>query len=182
MDQLEELIGPINEEHTLIEGNTASKCTAPEDETDSKCTAPESDLDKKCPASDSDDADCYMIHLPTALETHIQATVVTRRHMSNRFRIEDNHHIKLDGGSDISVFKHIFLMIDLGEAHSKKVISLCNKYEIVKQATAGYTPPNSAIVERWFQTSGEMSRCQLSQFNMKEEFWKDARVLPGLTT
>ena len=30
-----------------------------------------------------------------------------RRHLNNRFRIEDSHYIKLDGGSDISVFKHI---------------------------------------------------------------------------
>ena len=27
--------------------------------------------------------------------------------MNNRFRIENNHYIKLDGGSDISIFKHI---------------------------------------------------------------------------
>jgi hypothetical protein len=32
--------------------------------------------------------------------------VVNRRHLNNRFRVEDNHYIKLDGGSDISVFKH----------------------------------------------------------------------------
>jgi hypothetical protein len=30
------------------------------------------------------------------------------------------------------------------------------------------------MVERCFRTNGEMSRCQLSQFNM-EEFWEDAR-------
>ena len=29
------------------------------------------------------------------------------------------------------------------------------------------------MVERWFRTNGEMS--QLSQFNMEEEFWEDAR-------
>ena len=66
-------------------------------------------------------------------------------------------------------------MSDLGEAHSKKVINLCNKYGIVKQATAGYTPQHNAMVERWFRTNGEMSRCQLSQFNVEEEFWEDAR-------
>ena len=60
----------------------------------------------------------------------------------------------------------IFLMSDLGETHSTKVIRLCNKYGIVKQATAGYTPERNAIVERWFRTNGEMSRGQLSQFNM----------------
>jgi hypothetical protein len=50
-------------------------------------------------------------------------------------------------GKDNTVFK-IFLMSDLREAHSKKVISLWNKYGIVKQATAGYTPQHNAIVER----------------------------------
>ena len=54
----------------------------------------------------------------------------------------------------------------LGEAHSKKVISLCNKYGIVKQATAGYTAQHNAMVERWFRTYSEMSRRQLSQFNI----------------
>ena len=88
-------------------GDTASKGTAPEGETDSKCTAPGDDIDRKSTAPDGGDADCYMIHIPTALETQIRATVVNRRHLNNRFRIEDNHYIKLDGGSDISVFKHI---------------------------------------------------------------------------
>ena len=77
-------------------------------------------------------------------------------------------------GRDPTVFE-IFLMSDLGEAHSKLVIRLCNKYGIVKQATAGYTPQHNAIVERWFWTNGEMSRGQLSQFNMGEEPWVDAR-------
>ena len=58
----------------------------------------------------------------------------------------------------------IFLMSDLGEAHSKLVIRLCNKYGIVKHATAGYTPQHNAIMEIWFRTNGEMSRCQLSQY------------------
>jgi hypothetical protein len=66
-------------------------------------------------------------------------------------------------------------MIDLEEAHSKQLIHLCNKYLIVKRATAGYTPRHNAIVDRLFQTNGEMSRCQLSQFNMEEEFSKDTR-------
>ena len=52
-------------------------------------------------------------------------------------------------GRDPTVFE-IFLMRDLGETQSKKVIRLCNKYGIVKQATAGYTPQHNAIVERWF--------------------------------
>ena len=47
----------------------------------------------------------------------------------------------------------IFLMSDLGEAHSKKVISLCNKYGIVKQATSGY-------IMRWWKDGLElMVRC-----------------------
>ena len=70
-------------------------------------TALEGEDERKPPAPDGDDADCYMIHLPTALETQIRATVVNRRHLNSRFRIEDNHYIKLDGGSDISVFKNI---------------------------------------------------------------------------
>ena len=62
---------------------------------------------KESTAPDAGDADCYMIHIPTALENQIRATIVNRRHLNNRFRIEDNHCIKLDGGSDISLFKHI---------------------------------------------------------------------------
>jgi hypothetical protein len=77
-------------------------------------------------------------------------------------------------GRDQTVFK-IFLIGNLGEAHSKKVINLCSKYGVVKQATSGYTPQHNAIVEKWFLTNGELSRCQLSQFNMEEEFWEDAR-------
>jgi hypothetical protein len=74
------------------EGYTNSRCKAPEDETDSKCTDPEGDADKtKGLAPNGDDADCYMIHLPTALETQIRATVVNRRHLNNRFRIEEYH-------------------------------------------------------------------------------------------
>jgi transposase InsO family protein len=61
-------------------------------------------------------------------------------------------------------------MSDFEEAHSKKVISLCNKYGIVKRASAGYTPQHNAIMESWFRMNGEMSRCQLSQFNMEEKF------------
>ena len=44
-------------------------------------------------------------------------------------------------------FMQAILMSDLREAHSKKVISLCNKYGIVKQATAGYTPQYNAMVK-----------------------------------
>ena len=87
------------------EGDATSKCTAPEGEPDSKCTAPEDNMDRKSTAPDGGDANCYMIHIPTALENQIRATVVNRRHLNNRFRIEDNPYIKLDGGSDISVFK-----------------------------------------------------------------------------
>jgi hypothetical protein len=77
-------------------------------------------------------------------------------------------------GRDSTVFE-IFLMSDLEEAHSKKVIRLCNKYGIVKQATLGYTPQHNAVVERWFRTNGEMSRCQPSQFNVRKESWEVAR-------
>ena len=38
-------------------------------------------------------------------------------------------------GRDHTTFK-LFLMSDLGEAHSKQVIRLYNKYGVVKQATA----------------------------------------------
>jgi hypothetical protein len=71
-------------------------------------------------------------------------------------------------GEDRTVFE-IYLMSDLGEAHSKKVINLCNKYGIVKQATAGHTPKHNASVERWFRTKGKMSRCQLNRFNMEKD-------------
>ena len=76
-------------------------------------------------------------------------------------------------GRDPTTFE-IFLMSDLQEAHLKEVISLCNKYAMVKQATAGYTPQHNVMVEEWFRTNGDMSICQLSQLNMKE-FWEDAR-------
>ena len=39
----------------------------------------------------------------------------------------------------------IFLMSDLGEAHSKKIIKICSKHGIVKQTTAGYTPQVNAF-------------------------------------
>ena len=61
-------------------------------------------MDRKSTAPDGGDADCYMINEPTALETQIRATVVNKRHLNNRFRTEDNYYIKMDGGSDISVF------------------------------------------------------------------------------
>ena len=33
--------------------------------------------------------------------------MVNRRHLNDRYRIEDNHFFKLDGGADISIFKHL---------------------------------------------------------------------------
>ena len=69
----------------------------------------------------------------------------------------------------------IILVSDLGEAHTNKIIKLCRKHGILKQSTAGYTPQYNAFVERWFRTVGEMSRSQLLQFDMKEEFWEDSR-------
>jgi transposase InsO family protein len=55
----------------------------------------------------------------------------------------------------------VVLMSDLGEAHSKKIISACKKYGVTKTSTAGYTPQHNAFVERWFRTNSEMSRCQI---------------------
>ena len=99
--------------HMVLETDTAPeeeddrKPPPPEGNMDSKGTAPDDDdTDKKGPAPDGGDSDCYMIHLPTALKTQIRVTVVNRRHFNNRFRIQNNHYIKLDGGSDISVFIH----------------------------------------------------------------------------
>jgi hypothetical protein len=91
------------------EGDMDNTGTAPDEGyINSKCTASEGDADEtKGLAPNGDNADCYMIHLPTALKTQIRATVVNRRHLNNRFRIEEYHYIMLDGGSDISVFKHI---------------------------------------------------------------------------
>jgi hypothetical protein len=54
----------------------------------------------------------------------------------------------------------------------KVIETTCNKYGIVKQAASGYTPQHNALVEEWFRTNGEKSRCQLSQINM-------GRVLGG---
>ena len=76
------------------------------DISDSKYTAPGDISDRHSTAPDGGDADCFMIHIPSALEDQIRATVVNKRHLNNRFRVEDNHWIKLDGGSDISLFKH----------------------------------------------------------------------------
>jgi hypothetical protein len=80
----------------------------------------------------------------------------------------------IDTYSKYDVFE-IFLVRNFGETHSKKVIRLCNKYGVVKRATAGYTPLHNAVVERWLQTNGEMSRCQLSQLDVGEESWEDER-------
>jgi hypothetical protein len=87
--------------HMVVETDTA-----PEETNDRRPSAPEGDTDRKGQAPSNGDAYCYMIYLPTALETQIRATVVNRRHLNNRFRIETHHYIKLDGGFDISVFKH----------------------------------------------------------------------------
>ena len=72
-------------------------------------------------------------------------------------------------GRDTTEFE-IILMSDLGEAHTNKIIKLCRKHGILKQSTAGYTPQHNAFVKRWFRTIGEMSRSQLLQFDMEEEF------------
>jgi transposase InsO family protein len=72
-------------------------------------------------------------------------------------------------GRDESTYELVLISV-LGEAHSKKMIKLCNKYGIVKQSTTEYTPEVNAYVERWFRTNGEMSRCQLGQFDMDKEY------------
>ena len=77
-------------------------------------------------------------------------------------------------GRDTSEFE-IFLMSDLGEAHTHKIIQLCRKYGVVKQSTAGYTPQHNAFIERWFRTNGEMSTCQLLDKKLEEEYWEDSR-------
>jgi hypothetical protein len=33
----------------------------------------------------------------------------------------------------------------------------------------------NAFAERYFRSNGEISRCQLAQFDTEEEFWEDAR-------
>ena len=71
----------------------------------------------------------------------------------------------------------ITLFSDLGEAESKKVHQLCNKYGVVKQSTAGYTPEHNAFVERWFRTNAEMSRCQMLQYDSPEALWEDSRKM-----
>ena len=48
----------------------------------------------------------------------------------------------------------IFLMSDLGEAHSQKIIKICSKHGVFKQTTAEYTPQVNA-----FWLNGEMIRC-----------------------
>jgi hypothetical protein len=67
----------------------------------------------------------------------------------------------------------IFLITDLGEAHTNKIIKTCRKFGIVKQSTAGYTPDYNAFSEKYFGTVEEMSRCQMLQFNCEEELWED---------
>ena len=57
-------------------------------------------------------------------------------------------------------------MSDFGEAHSKKVMSLCNKYGIVKQATAGYTSRHTAMWKDGFE---RMVRCQ--EVNRVNSIW-----------
>jgi transposase InsO family protein len=77
-------------------------------------------------------------------------------------------------GRDRSDYE-LVLMSDLGEAHSKKIIAACKKYGILKTSTAGYTPQHNAFIERWFRTNSEMSRCQILQFDMEEEYWESSR-------
>ena len=69
----------------------------------------------------------------------------------------------------------IILLSDLGEAHSNKIIKTCRKYGVLKQTTAGYTPDHNAFSECFFRTVGEMSRCQMLQFDCEKELWQDSR-------
>ena len=63
----------------------------------------------------------------------------------------------------------------MGEANSRKVIDICREYGVVKQQTGGYTPEHNAFAERWFRTNAEMSTCQMLQFDLPENMWKDSR-------
>ena len=58
----------VMEYDTAPEGKDNRKPPAPKGDVDSKCTAPEDDMDRKSTAPNGGDADCYMIHIPTALE------------------------------------------------------------------------------------------------------------------
>ena len=69
----------------------------------------------------------------------------------------------------------IMLLSDLGEAHSNKIINTCRKFGVLKQTTAGYTPDHNAFSQRFFRTVGEMTRCQMLQFNLEEKLWQDSR-------
>jgi transposase InsO family protein len=69
----------------------------------------------------------------------------------------------------------INLLSDLDEAHSNKIINTCKKIGVLKQTTARYTPDHNAFAERFFRTVGEMFRCRMIQFNLKEELWQDSR-------
>jgi hypothetical protein len=71
----------------------------------------------------------------------------------------ETYIVALRGRSNTNYEK--FLITDLGEAHTNKIIETCWKYGISKQSTAGYTPDHNAFLERYFRTIGEMSRCQM---------------------
>jgi hypothetical protein len=81
--------------------------------------------------------------------------------------------VALQGRSNTNY--EIFLITDLGEAHTNNIIKTCRKYGILKQSMAGYTPDHNEFSERYFRTVGEMSRCQMLQFDCKEELWEDSR-------
>ena len=84
--------------------------------------------------------------------------------MNNRFRIENNQYIKLDGGSDISVFKHvqafcvlryerqsIALGLTVGdnrtlEMHGLGHVGLLRKFNMGTNSGDVYTVPNSLSV------------------------------------
>jgi hypothetical protein len=69
----------------------------------------------------------------------------------------------------------IILLTDLGEAHSNKIIKTYRKIGVLKQTTAGFTSDHNAFSQRFFRTVGEMSRCQMIQFNCEKELRQDSR-------
>jgi len=70
----------------------------------------------------------------------------------------------------------MFLMSDLGEAHSQAIIDECAGYGVTKISVPGAnTPQINAIQELWFRTVSEMSRCQMLQFDSPECLWEESR-------
>jgi hypothetical protein len=58
-------------------------------------------------------------------------------------------------------------------AQSERIMN--TGYNLRRHMITTANPQNNALVERWFRNKGEISRCQLSQINMEEEFWEGGR-------